>query len=74
MHWLHLCRGVRHLNDCPGYDTIIPSDGEASIWGLWGMWNTSSLPLLPGPLWPGVVVSVRAPSMVQIKLFDQEPF
>ena len=22
---------------------------------LWGMWTTPSLPLLPGPLWPGVV-------------------
>ena len=22
---------------------------------LWGMQSTSSLPLLPGPLWPGVV-------------------
>ena len=21
MPWLHLCRGVRHSNECPGYDT-----------------------------------------------------
>ena len=24
-----------------------------------GVWSTSSLSLLPGPLWPGVVVSVK---------------
>ena len=23
--------------------------------GVWRMWSTSSLPLLPGPLWPRVV-------------------
>ena len=33
------------------------------------MWSTSSLPLLPGPLRPGVVVPVRVPSMGQIDLF-----
>ena len=27
------------------------------------MWSTPSLPLLPGPLWPGVVAPVRVPSM-----------
>ena len=32
------------------------SDGEFLVMlGLWGMRTTSSLPLLPGPLWPGVV-------------------
>ena len=34
------------------------------------MWSTLSLPLLPGPLWPGVVAPNRVLSMVQIKLFD----
>ena len=31
------------------------------------MWNTPSLPLLPGPLWPGVVVPDRVLSMGQIE-------
>ena len=30
---------------------------------LWGVWHTPSLPLLPGLLWPGVVVPVRVLSM-----------
>ena len=33
------------------------------------MWCTSSLPLLPGPLQPRLIVSVRAPSIGQIELF-----
>ena len=35
---------------------------------LLGMWDTLSLPLLPGPLWPGVVVPDRVLSMGQIEL------
>ena len=35
---------------------------------LWGMWSTSSLPLLPDPLWPGVVAPDRILSMGQIEL------
>ena len=34
------------------------------------VWSNSSFPLLPGPLWPGVVVCVRVLCMHQIKLFD----
>ena len=34
------------------------------------MWNIPSLPLFPGPLWPGVVAPDRFPSMGQIELFD----
>ena len=30
---------------------------------LWGMWSIPSLPLLPGPLWPGMVAPDRALSM-----------
>ena len=42
-------------NECPEYD-IKQSDGEDPVMlELWGMPSTSSLPLLPGPLWPGVV-------------------
>ena len=64
IHWLHLCRGVRpHLNERPGYDTK-QSDGEVPVvLEIWGMRSTPSLPLLPGPLWPGVVASDRFLSM-----------
>ena len=40
---------------CPWYNTK-QSDGEALVLELWGMWSTSSLPLLPAPLWTRVVV------------------
>ena len=63
IHRLHLCRGVRPPNECPAYDTK-QSDGEVSIMlGLWGIRSTPSLPLLPGPLWPGMVAPDRALSM-----------
>ena len=64
IHWLHLCRGVRPPpNECPIYDTK-QSDGEVpAVLELWGMRSTPSLPLLPGPLWPGVVAPDRALSM-----------
>ena len=35
---------------------------------LWGMQSTPSLPLLPGPLWSGVIASERVLSMGQIEL------
>ena len=37
---------------------------------LWGMRSTPSLPLLSGPLWPGVVALDRVLSIGQIELFD----
>ena len=47
------------------------SDGEALVMPeLWGMWGTPSLPLLPGPLWPGVVAPEKVLSKGQIELFD----
>ena len=47
-------------NECPGYDTK-QSDGEVPVMlGPWGIRGTPSLPLLPGPLWPGVVAPDRA--------------
>ena len=56
------------LNECPGYDTK-QSDGEVTaVLELWGMRSTPSLPSLPGPLWPGVVVPDRVLSMGQIEL------
>ena len=55
--------GYNPHNECPRYDTK-QSDVEIPVMlGLWGMWSTPSLPLLPGPLWPGVVASDRALSM-----------
>ena len=70
IHGLHLYRGVRPPNKCPGYD-IIPSDGEASVTlKLWGMQSTLPLPSLPGPPWPGVVGPDRVLSMDQIELFE----
>ena len=35
---------------------------------LWETWSTSSLLLLPGPLWPGLVASDRVLSIGQIEL------
>ena len=61
----HLCRGVRFLpHKCPGYD-IKPSDCKTKVLEIWGIQSTPSLPLLPGPFWPGVVVPDRVLSMGQ---------
>ena len=35
---------------------------------LWGMWSTTSLPLLPGPLWLEIVATDRALHMGYIEL------
>ena len=54
--------------ECPRYDTK-QSDGEDPVMpGLWGMRSTPSLPLPPGPLWPGMVAPDRAISMGYIEL------
>ena len=61
-------RGVRSPNECLA---IKQSNVEAPVMlELWGMQSTSSLPMLPGPLWPGVVAPDRVLSMSQIELFD----
>ena len=50
-------------NKCPGYDTK-QSDGEVLVMlELWGICSTLSLPILPGPFWPGMVAPDRARSM-----------
>ena len=50
-------------NECPGYSTK-EFDGEVPVMlELRGMRSTTSLSLLPGPLWPGMVVPDRAQSM-----------
>ena len=58
-----LQRGKTLSNVCPGYDTK-QSDGEVPVMlELWGMWSTPLLPLLPGPLWSGMVAPDKALSM-----------
>ena len=57
---LLICRGLRTLQGVSWYDTKL-SDGEVpAVQELWGMRSTLSLPLLPGPFWPGVVAPDRA--------------
>ena len=56
-------------NECLGYVTKL-SDSEALVLELWGIKVTPSAPLLPGPLWPDVVVPVRISYMDQIELFN----
>ena len=51
-----------------GYETK-PSDGAIPVLELWGMESISSYQLLPVPLWSGVVVPVKLPSMGQMELF-----
>ena len=64
IHWLHLCGRVRHPpNECPRYDTKQSDDEVPLMLGLWGIRSTPSLPLLPGPFWPGVGAPERALSM-----------
>ena len=59
---LLLCIGVRSPpTKCPRYDTK-QSDIEVPVMlELWGMQSTPSLSLLPGPLWPRLVASVKGP-------------
>ena len=49
---------------------LVTSVGEAPILKLSVVWSTPSLPLLPSPLWPRVVVLVRVSSMGRIDLFE----
>ena len=46
------------------------SEGEIPVLEFLGMLSTPSLPLLPGSLWPGVVIPVWVPSIGQIELFN----
>ena len=63
------CWGVGPLH--PKYDLLgmtTASDDKVPFLELWRMWNISWLPLLPVPLWAGVLVPFRVPSMGQIDL------
>ena len=64
VHRLHLCKGVRLPNECPGYNTK-QSDGEASV--IRELWEMRSTALLPGTLWTGLVAPDRVPSMSHIE-------
>ena len=61
-------KGLDPTNECPRYDTK-QSDGQILVLQkLWGMRSTTSLPSLPGPLWPEEVTPDRVLSMGQIEL------
>ena len=63
-----LQRGKTPPHECPRYDTK-QSDGEVPVMlGPWGIWSALSLPLLPGPLWPGMVAPDRVLSMGYIEV------
>ena len=61
-------RSTTPPNECPRYDTKQPDGEDPVMLELWGIWYTSSLPSLPGPLWPGVVALDRVLCMSQIEL------
>ena len=50
-------------NECPAYDTKLYDGVVPVMLELWGMRSSPSLPLLPRPLWPGVVAPDRVLSM-----------
>ena len=59
-----------HPKECPGYDTKQFDDEAPVMLELWEMRSTSSLLLLAGLLWLGVIAPDSALSMGQIELFD----
>ena len=69
IHWRHHCWGQDPPPKCVLDMTLNKNDGEVPIMQeVWGMQSTSSLPLLPDPLWAGVVAPDRVLSMGQIEL------
>ena len=68
IHQLHLCKvGKTPLMSVLD---IKPTDGKSLVLELLGTWRITSLPLLSGPLWPGIVALDRVLSMSQIELLD----
>ena len=55
---------------CPRYDTKQYDSESPVILELWEMQSIPSLPLLPGPLWPGLVAPDSVISISQIELFN----
>ena len=53
---------------CPGYGTKQFYREAPVMLEVWGIQSTPSLPLLPGPLWPGVVALDRVLLMYIIEL------
>ena len=66
----HFCRGVRPTPMSTLDMTQNNQMVRLQFWSFRGMWSTPSLPLLPGSLWPDIVVPLRLLSMGQIELFD----
>ena len=50
-------------NEFHGYDTKHSNSEVPVMLELWGMRRTPTLPLLPGPLWTGIVAPDRALSI-----------
>ena len=71
IHRLHLYRGIRppppHTHT---HTTSVLGMILNNLMELWGMLHIPLLPLLSGPLWPGVVAPDRVLSFGQIELFD----
>ena len=66
---MHFCRRIKTPPPKKSLHDTKLSDGEAPVMlELWGMRRTYSLPLLPGPHWPGVVAPDRVLSIGQIEL------
>ena len=61
---LHICREIRPLPTSVLDMTLHLLMGKLQIWSI------PSLPLLPGPLWSGVAIPVRATSMDQTELLN----
>ena len=69
IHWLNLSqRGKTPQKGVSWLQQSTASNGEAKVLEIWGVRSTTSLPLLPGLLWFGMVISVRVSSLVQIDL------
>ena len=66
--WQHICRRVRLLRRVSRI-WLKQSYSEAPVMlELWGMRSILSLPLLPGPIWLGIVATDRVLSMGQLGL------
>ena len=52
---------------------MMTCDDESPVLKRLRMYSTPSLPLLPGPLLPRLVVPVKVPSVAQIELFNYLP-